>query len=79
MKQISTITIIQQRDKCIGCNYCVEFAPLRWAMSRADGKSILIGGIAKKGFWKVKTSVAEKEVNIKAAAACPVKVIQVIG
>jgi ferredoxin len=79
MKLPDTITIIHQRDKCIGCNYCVEYAPLRWAMSRIDGKSILLGGVAKKGFWSVKTSGAEKEQNIKAAEACPVKVIQVIG
>jgi ferredoxin len=46
-------------------------------MSRIDGKSILIGGIAKKGFWSVQVSEAEKEASLKAAKACPVNIIKV--
>ncbi len=76
-KRNSSITVTHQRDKCIGCNYCVEYAPFRWAMSRIDGKSILLDGLAKRGFWSVKISEDEKEANIKAAKACPVKIIQV--
>lgn len=73
----STITIIHQREKCIGCNYCVEYAPFRWAMSRIDGKSILLDALSKKGFWSVKVSEDERDLNVKAATACPVKIIQV--
>jgi len=76
-KRNSSITIIHQREKCIGCNYCVEYAPLRWAMSRIDGKSILLESLSKKGFWSVKVSEDEKEMNVLAAKACPVKIIQV--
>lgn len=71
------VTVIQQRAKCIGCNYCVEQAPERWRMSKKDGKSVLIGAVEKKGFWSVKVSFAEKEANENAAKVCPVNIIQV--
>lgn len=73
----SNVTIIHQRDKCIGCHYCVEFAPERWRMSKKDGKSVLLGGKEKKGFWTVKVQPSEIEENKKAAHACPVNIIQV--
>ncbi|HPA36668.1 MAG TPA: ferredoxin [Chitinophagales bacterium] len=72
------ITIIQQRAKCIGCNYCVELAPARWRMSRKDGKSVLLGATDKKGFWSVKVREDELEENLRAAKACPVHIIQVV-
>lgn len=71
------ITIIHQRDKCIGCNYCVEFAPQRWIMSKKDGKAVLIGAKEKNKFWVVKVHEEEEESNRKAAAACPVNIITV--
>lgn len=69
--------IIHQREKCIGCNYCVEIAPEQWRMSKKDGKSVLLGALNKKGFWSVKINDYQVEANEKAAQACPVKVIQV--
>ena len=69
--------IIHQREKCIGCNYCVEIAPEQWRMSKKDGKSVLLGGVNKKGFWSVQISEVQVEVNEKAAFSCPVKIIQV--
>ena len=76
-KRNSGITITHQREKCIGCNYCVEYAPARWAMSRIDGKSILLDSLSKKGFWSVRISEDEREANLKAAKACPVNIIKV--
>lgn len=69
--------IIHQREKCIGCNYCVEIAPEQWRMSKKDGKSVLLGAVNKKGFWSVKINDYQVEANERAAQACPVKVIQV--
>ena len=69
--------IIQQRSKCIGCNYCVEQAPEHWRMSKKDGKATLIGAIQKKEFWSLKIQEAEKEKNVNAAKACPVKIIDI--
>ncbi|BDD04054.1 ferredoxin [Aureibacter tunicatorum] len=71
------ITIIHQRDKCIGCNYCVELAFSHWRMSKKDGKSILLGAKEKKGFWTLKAPYEDYEDNKKAADACPVNIIQV--
>lgn len=70
--------VIQQRNKCIGCNACVDMAPQRWRMSRADGRSTLIGGVEKKGFWSADIDPSEVNANRIAAAVCPVKIIQVI-
>ncbi len=39
------VRIFFQRAKCIGCNACVESNKNRWRISRADGKSTLVGGI----------------------------------
>lgn len=71
------IVITQQRDKCIGCNYCVELAPERWVMSKKDGKCTLIGGVNKKGFYTIRTTNDEFLQNKEAAKVCPVKIIQV--
>ncbi|GJM60918.1 MULTISPECIES: ferredoxin [Persicobacter] len=71
------ITIIHQREKCIGCHYCVEMAFSRWRMSKKDGKSVLLGAKEKKGFWTVKVTEDELEENQRAAKACPVNIIQV--
>ncbi len=71
------VIITQQRDKCIGCNYCVELAYNRWRMSKKDGKATLIGAVNRKGFYTVKVREDELEENIKAAEVCPVKIIHV--
>ena len=71
------VIITQQREKCIGCNYCVEFADYRWRMSKKDGKCTLIGGENRKGFYTVKVGDEEYDDNISAADACPVNIIKV--
>jgi ferredoxin len=70
--------ILHQRAKCIGCNLCYEIWPLRWRVSRTDGKCTLIGGIDKKGIWQVTISEDEVSFNREAAKACPVKIIEII-
>ncbi len=71
------IRITQQRDKCIGCNYCVEAAYDRWRMSKKDGKCTLIGSKEKRGFHSVVVGDDEYEDNFVAANVCPVKIIKV--
>lgn len=72
------VIITLQRNKCIGCNYCVELAPEQFQMSKKDGKSVLLQSQEKKGFFTVKShdnsiyNVAEE-----AKRACPVKIIEV--
>lgn len=72
------IIITLQRDKCIGCNYCAEFAPEYFRMSKKDGKSVLLKSTDKKGFHTLKTSFSDAFDSCeKAANACPVKIISV--
>ncbi len=71
------VVITQQREKCIGCNYCVEASLQRWRMSKKDGKCTLIGATNKRGFHTVRVSDDEYEENRLAAELCPVKIIKV--
>ncbi|MFN8154328.1 MAG: ferredoxin [Bacteroidia bacterium] len=72
------IRIIQHRNKCIGCNACVEAAHHRWRISKKDGKSVLIGGKEKKGIYSVIIHEHELDENLMAAKNCPVNIIQII-
>lgn len=72
------VIITLQREKCIGCNYCVEMAPEQFQMSKKDGKSVLLHSSEKKGFHTLKSP----DENIyteadNAAKSCPVKIISV--
>lgn len=72
------VIVTLQRDKCIGCNYCEEFAPEFFRMSKKDGKSVLLRSIDKKGFYTIKTPQHESfEPCDRASKACPVKIISV--
>jgi len=70
--------ILQQRAKCIGCNLCSEIWPLRWRVSRVDGKCTLVDGVEKKGIWQLVISADELSPNEQAAKACPVKIIKIV-
>lgn len=70
------VIVTLQRDKCIGCNYCVEMAPLHFQMSKKDGKSVLIHSKNAKGFFTLKSpdhTIAQ--ICGLAAKSCPVKII----
>jgi len=69
--------IFYQRQKCIGCNACVEAAPQRWRVSRKDGRCTLVGSSGKNGMFHVKIDAEEIEDNQLAAANCPARIIRV--
>lgn len=72
------VVITLQRNKCIGCNYCVELAPQQFQMSKKDGKSVLLHSQNKKGFFTIKSNEdVIFEACENAAKACPVKIINV--
>lgn len=72
------VVITLQRKKCIGCNYCVELAPDQFQMSKKDGKTVLLHGQDKKGFFTLKSNdELIFEAADLAAKACPVKIISV--
>lgn len=69
--------IFFQRNKCIGCNACVEAAPNRWRVSRSDGRCFLIGGVEKRGIYQTTITYEELDDNLRAAVNCPAKIIKV--
>ncbi len=72
------IVITLQRDKCIGCNYCVEVAPKQFQMSKKDGKTVLLKSDNKKGFHTIKSSdYTILESCEQAEKICPVRIITV--
>ncbi len=71
------IQIVYKRDKCIGCNYCIELAPGRWRMNKKDGRSVLLGSRSKKGLYTVEVDEVEYEANKASAQVCPVKIIRI--
>lgn len=72
------VVVTLQRNKCIGCNYCVELAPGQFQMSKKDGKSVLLKSTDRKGFHTLKSANHSFLEDCEAAAkACPVKIISV--
>ena len=72
------VIITLQRNKCIGCNYCVELAPELFQMSKKDGISVLLRAVYNKGFHTLKSADHSLLENAEAASiACPVKIISV--
>lgn len=72
------VIVTLQRNKCIGCNYCVELAPNQFQMSKKDGKTVLLHAHEKKGFYTLKSNDHTILIACEnAAKACPVKIISV--
>lgn len=71
------IRIIHFREKCIGCNACVELAPDRWRMSKKDGKSVLLEGKELNSVFTAVAGDEEFKANQSAARTCPTNVIKV--
>lgn len=72
------VVITLQRNKCIGCNYCVEMAPNQFQMSKKDGKTVLLNTKEKKGFYTLKSNdYTILEACENASKACPVNIISV--
>tara|TARA_Y100000310_G_C20469572_1_gene709295 strand:- start:210 stop:434 length:225 start_codon:yes stop_codon:yes gene_type:complete len=69
--------IIHYRDKCIGCNSCVEIDPDKWEMCSEDGKSKLKKSKEKRGIYQLRIDEIEKEKAKKASESCPVGIIKV--
>ena len=71
------VVVTLQRQKCIGCNYCVELAPEQFQMSKKDGKSVLLHSKEKKGFFTLKSPDDRIfEPCTEAQKACPVNIIE---
>ena len=71
------IRIIHFREKCIGCNACVELAPDRWRMSKKDGKSVLLEAKEAHHIFTALVGDDEYKKNHVAAKMCPTNIIKV--
>lgn len=71
------VRIIFHRNKCIGCNACVEAAPDRWRISHKDGRCNLVGAIQKKQVHIAEAGYDELEANLEAARNCPAGIIRI--
>ena len=72
------VIITLQRNKCIGCNYCVELAPGQFRMSKKDGKSVLLKATDITGFHGlISPDHSIVEASEAPANACPVMIISV--
>ncbi len=69
--------IAHYRNKCIGCNSCVEHDPSRWKIDE-DGKSTLHGSVKKREVFVASIREDEVEANKKAAKDCPVNIIKIM-
>lgn len=72
------VKIVHYRNRCIGCNSCVEIAPAFWKMDDGDGKSSLKGSVKKKEVEILEITHADVEENEMAAKDCPVNIIHVL-
>lgn len=70
--------IIHYRNKCIGCNSCVEHAPDYWNISQEDGKSNLLNSVKKKDVYVLEIPECDVAENKEAERDCPVGIIQVM-
>ena len=70
------VRIFHQREKCIGCGYCVEVAPNTWIMD-SDGRSFLLESKAKKNIYMNIVSDDEFENNRESSELCPVNIIKI--
>lgn len=69
--------IIHYRDKCIGCNVCVEMQPELWRMSKKDGKATLLHATVKKNIHILPVNNDFEITGRNVVKACPVNIIKI--
>ncbi len=69
--------IIYYREKCVGCNTCVQLAPDYWTISKADGKAYLLFSEKRKKAYIRDLPPEDREKNMLAARDCPARIIKV--
>lgn len=74
---MSSIKIIHNPKKCMGCHSCVSIAPQNWQINKKTGKAELIGGVKKRDVFVGEIMECDLEPNRTAAKACPMNAIQV--
>lgn len=70
-------TITLRRQKCVGCNYCKQGAPEFFAISKKDGKSVLLHAQNKRDTDVRKCANTPPNHLLDVAKACPVHIIDI--
>lgn len=68
------ITIIHEREKCVGCGACAALCPSFWEM-KEDGKVMLKGAKGNNDVFMLE--IEDMGCNQLAAESCPVNCIHV--
>ena len=68
--------VIHQRDKCIGCNACVENTPDYFKMDDELGLALLIDGEKKNKVFVSKAIKTDKDRLKESVNMCPVNIIK---
>jgi ferredoxin len=76
---MSSLKIVHDQKRCIGCNSCVSLAPQCWSMNEETGKAELIGAKKKGNVFVGEIFDCDLDSNKQAAEACPVNIIQIRG
>ena len=71
-------TIVHFRDRCIGCNSCVELDPVHWKIKQKDGKAILQLAKKKGDNYILKLNQVELDDATLASHHCPVYCIKIM-
>ena len=74
---MSKIKVIHYPENCIGCNSCCLIAPGQWRMNYETGRAELIGAEHKGDCDILEIQEIDKQANLDAEMACPVRVIKV--
>ncbi|MFA6946729.1 MAG: ferredoxin [Pedobacter sp.] len=69
--------IIYYRNKCIGCGICCETHPDIWAMSKKDGKAVLLNASSKKDIYILDVNDEASGAYQFLVKACPVNIIKI--
>lgn len=73
------IKIIHQRNKCIGCDACVQEFPECWEIDETDGKALLKGSLLKKELYILEVPGLHYWEHLQASESCPVSIISISG
>lgn len=65
--------MIYNRERCIGCAYCVEIAPGFWKMNEEDGKCDLIGSLNRNDAFVLDVFADEMDIHKEVVEICPGK------
>ncbi len=74
---VSSLKIVHDRSRCIGCNSCVCIAPQTWVMDEKEGKVLLNDSVQKGNLYVADIFEEDEKANRDAADVCPMRIIKI--